>query len=152
MKPTERLTASELMEAATCGPETRKFLKWYETERAKGLCSIRFLTSKTEGATVESFCAEVNRALEAPDLPDNELDGYAIPVRAIESHTVEVPQHVKDGIRRGLKYGKAAAYSNTPTFKHRAEEFLRSIFPRPYLASAIMLIGWVVATIIEYLF
>jgi len=32
--------------------------------------------------------------------------------RAIESTTIEVPQHVKDGIRRGLKYGKDAADPN----------------------------------------
>jgi hypothetical protein len=60
-------------------PETAKFLAWYRAEQAKGLQSIRFAVDTPEvfkGNTpeaIESFCAEVNRMIAAPTVPDEEL-------------------------------------------------------------------------------
>lgn len=48
-------------------PETAKFKAWFKHEQKKGLLSMHFSKDglELEKATVESFCAEVNRALAA---------------------------------------------------------------------------------------
>lgn len=54
-------------------PETAKFADWFEKEKLKGLVDIKFVTEDLTGATVESFCKEINEALAAPMLEDKEL-------------------------------------------------------------------------------
>lgn len=54
-------------------PETSKFLKWYEDEQSKGLQDIKFSAGNLEGATLETFFSEVNEALNAETVPDNDL-------------------------------------------------------------------------------
>jgi len=46
-------------------PETERFQAWYEEQKTKGLRDVKFCPNNTEGATVESFFAEVNMAINA---------------------------------------------------------------------------------------
>lgn len=46
-------------------PQTAEFLAWYEKEKARGLVDIKFCPKNVQGATVESFLAEVNEAIKA---------------------------------------------------------------------------------------
>jgi hypothetical protein len=46
-------------------PQTEEFLAWYEKEKAKGLVDVKFFPKNVQGATVESFLAEVNEATKA---------------------------------------------------------------------------------------
>ena len=47
-------------------PQTEEFLAWYEAEKTKGLLDVKFFPKNVQGATVESFFAEVNEAIKAP--------------------------------------------------------------------------------------
>jgi hypothetical protein len=55
------------------GPETEKFLEWYRSEQQKGLVDIKFCPFGADRATVETFFAEVNRAIASPSVPDSEV-------------------------------------------------------------------------------
>ena len=46
-------------------PETAKFLAWYESAKKRGLKDVKFCPRNVDGATVESFFAEVNTAMNA---------------------------------------------------------------------------------------
>lgn len=63
------------MKTEDYGPETKKFMAWYEDQRANhGLIDVKFITANLDGATVELFFAEVNQALAAKDMADPNLD------------------------------------------------------------------------------
>ncbi len=53
-------------------PETKKFLDWYLKAKDNGLQDVKFFPHSVEGATVESFFAVVNTAInaEAVKLPE----------------------------------------------------------------------------------
>lgn len=52
--------------------EAEKLRQWFEREKAeKGLIDVKFFRIPSENSTLESFCAEVNYALNAPVLNDN---------------------------------------------------------------------------------
>jgi hypothetical protein len=46
-------------------PETAKFLAWYDSAKKRGLMDTKFYPRNVDGATVESFLAEVNTARNA---------------------------------------------------------------------------------------
>ena len=46
-------------------PETAKFMEWHKKATACGLVDVKFYPRHVEGATMESFFAEVNTARNA---------------------------------------------------------------------------------------
>lgn len=54
-------------------PETAKFMTWHESEKSKGLQDIKFFDGNLESATLESFFAVVNEALESESVPDKDI-------------------------------------------------------------------------------
>jgi hypothetical protein len=54
-------------------PQTAEFLAWYEKEKAKGLVDVKFCPKNVQGATVESFFAEVNEAIKAQSVQRSEF-------------------------------------------------------------------------------
>lgn len=54
-------------------PQTTAFLAWLDVERSKGLVDVKFFKRDTTRSTVESFAAEINQMIQAPEVPDTEL-------------------------------------------------------------------------------
>ena len=53
--------------------EVEKFNQWYEKEKSKGLLDIKFDLVNIKQATLEQIFAEINRAIEAPNVKDNDF-------------------------------------------------------------------------------
>ena len=62
--------------------EKEKFIDWFKKEQEKGLLyMIPFVNrDRLEGATEEDLYGELNRMVEAPDLPDPDVLGNYSPV------------------------------------------------------------------------
>lgn len=54
-------------------PDTAGFLDWHQSQKAQGLVDVKFFPASTENATVETFCAEFNKARSAEALNDPEF-------------------------------------------------------------------------------
>ena len=57
--------------------EKQKYLQWVDKEKQKGLIGIhiQFASQASKGVTEEELYGELNRMIEAPDLPDPEVLG-----------------------------------------------------------------------------
>jgi len=53
--------------------ETECFAAWHASEKEKGLVDVKFCTGNVQHSTVESFCAEVNRAIAAKTVNDPDI-------------------------------------------------------------------------------
>lgn len=55
-------------------PERDKYLAWFEAEKKKGLRSIHISTTDAaQGMPSEEFYAELNRMIEAPEVPITDI-------------------------------------------------------------------------------
>ena len=54
-------------------PQTAELQRRIDAERKNGLTDVKFFACRSDDATVESFCGEVNQLLRSPLVSDADL-------------------------------------------------------------------------------